>query len=644
MKKLISTLILVAALCCPKLMATQIIVSPGDATLSTAINAASDGDTLILKNDSLYAEYDTISITKKITIMAKRLRKLPELAGLPMITNEGKQDPFFKLYNNAELTLIGLDIDNKGAFDVIRAADKDSSNGVFSITIDRCRIHNCTFNQKDKGGLLGYPGDKMVIKYNKNLKKFSLTNSIIYDMGARSGYFKNWTGQGTITIENCTFYNIGQQSFYVKWLDESTGTAKDKLVFTYNHNTNYLISSNKTYPKEILGNATGQTTTGATKPLAPFNMIVKNSIFVKQLSTNVTTLTGTPTSMGSGTATITNDIKLLKNIFIDAVVQTTFDAGLSVTESSSTDPAFADSANRDFTVGTASVLTMADDGKTLGALYWDPSYKDVAVVTNANLSEIKVGEDALGDFKPATLSYNIELSIGTTIAPTVTAISDDDLATVEITQASVLPGKATIKVTAEDGTTINTYEVNFTVAKELSKVADLAGIKYGENDVPNFSPSTLSYTIALPDDIIDLPTITVTKGDARETVEITQATDLPGKATIVVTSEDGSVTKTYEVNYVIASAVDFTEAGLSMNIFPNPLSSISMLVFNLKQVSKVEIDIYNINGQLVSSILKSSLTAGNHKVAINATNLTNGLYILRTTANNTTQYLKIVKR
>jgi len=57
---------------------------------------------------------------------------------------------------------------------------------------------------------------------------------------------------------------------------------------------------------------------------------------------------------------------------------------------------------------------------------------------------------------------------GSRSSPTVTATATDSKATVEITQATALDGTnnvATVKVTAEDGITVKTYTVTFTLAE-----------------------------------------------------------------------------------------------------------------------------------------------------------------------------------
>ena len=55
------------------------------------------------------------------------------------------------------------------------------------------------------------------------------------------------------------------------------------------------------------------------------------------------------------------------------------------------------------------------------------------------------------------------LAAGTTTVPTVVGVAADAAANVVVTPAASLPGTTTIKVTAEDGTTIITYTIYFDV-------------------------------------------------------------------------------------------------------------------------------------------------------------------------------------
>jgi hypothetical protein len=86
---------------------------------------------------------------------------------------------------------------------------------------------------------------------------------------------------------------------------------------------------------------------------------------------------------------------------------------------------------------------------------------------DATLSDLMVNGGTVEGFTAETLEYNVKLPAGTTQVPTVAATATDTNATVEITQAASLDGTnnvATVKVTAEDGSTTKTYTITFTIA------------------------------------------------------------------------------------------------------------------------------------------------------------------------------------
>ena len=85
--------------------------------------------------------------------------------------------------------------------------------------------------------------------------------------------------------------------------------------------------------------------------------------------------------------------------------------------------------------------------------------------TDATLKSLSVSGYSLS-FSPSTTYYAVTLNYGTETAPTVSAAANNSAATVLITQATSTTGKATVKVTAEDGSTIKIYEVQFSVAAE----------------------------------------------------------------------------------------------------------------------------------------------------------------------------------
>jgi len=73
---------------------------------------------------------------------------------------------------------------------------------------------------------------------------------------------------------------------------------------------------------------------------------------------------------------------------------------------------------------------------------------------------------------------------------------------------------------------------------------------------PVFTPNGINYTVTLPSSASVVPTVSATANDANATVAITQASSLTGTeaqrtATVTVTAEDGTTTKTYTVVFFV---------------------------------------------------------------------------------------------
>lgn len=82
--------------------------------------------------------------------------------------------------------------------------------------------------------------------------------------------------------------------------------------------------------------------------------------------------------------------------------------------------------------------------------------------------------------------------------------------------------------------------------------ATLSDLKVDGNTVSGFGSGVYSYTVDLPNGTTTIPQITsVTTTDSNATFVINQATALPGSATVVVTSQNTTVSSTYTVNFVV---------------------------------------------------------------------------------------------
>ena len=67
----------------------------------------------------------------------------------------------------------------------------------------------------------------------------------------------------------------------------------------------------------------------------------------------------------------------------------------------------------------------------------------------------------------------------------------------------------------------------------------------------------------------------------------------------------------------------------SLYIFPNPFTDYTTFVFGLKRNEKVNLEIYDLAGQLIKPIINEEIQAGEHIVRFDGSLLSPGIYIYR---------------
>ena len=187
-----------------------------------------------------------------------------------------------------------------------------------------------------------------------------------------------------------------------------------------------------------------------------------------------------------------------------------------------------------------------------------------AASNNARLADIQVNGSNINGFNAYLNTYNVQLPYGTTEVPVVTASAQDGGATVTITQPTSTTGTATIHVAAADGTTTNTYTLNFSVA-ELSDNT-LEAIYIDGELLPGFLPTKNNYTISLPLGTTKAPTITWQSAykDGAQTITLTK-NSLEEGAHITVSAPAAQNTRTYKLTYKIEASSYAYLAGISLD-------------------------------------------------------------------------------
>ncbi len=80
-------------------------------------------------------------------------------------------------------------------------------------------------------------------------------------------------------------------------------------------------------------------------------------------------------------------------------------------------------------------------------------------------------------------------------------------------------------------------------------------------------------------------------------------------------------------------------------VYPNPFNPVTTISYNLAETAPVSLCIYNVNGEIVATLVDGQQQAGSHRINWNAAHLPTGVYFcqLQASAYRTTQRLVLVK-
>ncbi len=76
--------------------------------------------------------------------------------------------------------------------------------------------------------------------------------------------------------------------------------------------------------------------------------------------------------------------------------------------------------------------------------------------------------------------------------------------------------------------------------------------------------------------------------------------------------------------------------------YPNPFNPTTTIKFSLPQAGKVRLDVYNLLGELITTLVNKNFEAGFQSVQFNASNLASGIYIYRLSSNSFSQVRKMM--
>ena len=85
----------------------------------------------------------------------------------------------------------------------------------------------------------------------------------------------------------------------------------------------------------------------------------------------------------------------------------------------------------------------------------------------------------------------------------------------------------------------------------------------------------------------------------------------------------------YQLTTSIEDEVEIPTSVVLNQNYPNPFNPSTVIGFSLPQADHVKLEVYTANGQLISTLVNETRSAGQHEVRFDASNLSSGVYIYR---------------
>lgn len=181
--------------------------------------------------------------------------------------------------------------------------------------------------------------------------------------------------------------------------------------------------------------------------------------------------------------------------------------------------------------------------------------------SDATLKDLQVDGTTVSGFNSATHAYSVLLPASYAGMPVVSATANDAKATASVTQATAIPGTASVLVTAEDGTTLS-YTIAFTCAEENTPSITSFTVA-GVQATINQTDKTITATLPLGTSLTALTPTVAGENIASYTPQGAQDFSAPVQYT-VLSAAGKSVTYTVTLSVEQPKSSDATLAGLTV--------------------------------------------------------------------------------
>jgi PKD repeat protein len=111
---------------------------------------------------------------------------------------------------------------------------------------------------------------------------------------------------------------------------------------------------------------------------------------------------------------------------------------------------------------------------------------------------------------------------------------------------------------------------------------------------------------------------------------------------MLTTTDDNSCISENTINVSVSTSIEDKTVENPFNVFPNPFTQELNIVYELQNESKVIVEVYNLNGQLIESLVNQEQVEGKHQVQFETADAS-GIYLIKMVVDNNVYHQQIIK-
>jgi hypothetical protein len=116
-----------------------------------------------------------------------------------------------------------------------------------------------------------------------------------------------------------------------------------------------------------------------------------------------------------------------------------------------------------------------------------------------------------------------------------------------------------------------------------------------------------------------------------------------GNYQVIVTNSNGCSAISDTTILLSTGAIAITD-GTSLNVFPNPFNDQTTVALSVNAASSVSIELYNMEGQLITNIYNGDCLPGLHKFDMNSTGIAAGVYMMKVKIDDEVKVIRLVRQ